>query len=96
MKLAFHPEAERELDEAVSYYEDCRVGLGEEFMQEIYATIERMLAYPKAWPVLESPVRRVLTHRFPYGLLYVETAEQVTIVAVMNLHRSPSYWKDRK
>lgn len=95
MKLAFHEEAERELDAAVSYYEDCRAGLGKEFMQEIYAAVERMLAYPKAWSVLEGNVRRVLTHRFPYGLLYVETPEQIQILAVMNLHRDPGYWKNR-
>lgn len=96
MKLSFHPEAERELNEAISYYEDCRAGLGAEFMQEVYAAVDRMLAYPKAWSVMEGRVRRVLTQRFPYGLLYVETTEQIHILAVMNLHRAPDYWRDRK
>lgn len=95
MRLIFHPEAEQEFSDAVAYYEDCRTGLGSEFMQEILAAIERMLAYPKAWPVLEGEIRRVLIHRFPYGILYVEFPETVQILAVMNLHRSPVYWKDR-
>ncbi len=95
MRLIFHPEAEQEFSDAAAYYEDCRTGLGNEFVQEILAVIERMLAYPKAWPVLEGRVRRVLTYRFPYGVLYVELPGVVRILAVMNLHRSPNYWKGR-
>ena len=95
MNLVFHPEAEIELNEAVTYYEECRLGLGNEFMQEVCAAVERMLVYPKAWPVLDGDIRRVLMHRFPFGLLYVEKASQIQILAVMNLHRAPSYWKSR-
>jgi len=48
VRFHFHPRADREFDEAVRYYEDCQPGLGLEFAKEVYATIERIAAYPSA------------------------------------------------
>jgi len=49
MRFYFHEHAETEFDRTVEYYEDCRHGLGIEFAQEIYATIDRIIQYPEAW-----------------------------------------------
>jgi hypothetical protein len=32
---------------------------------------------------------------FAYGVLYVIDHEQIFVLAVMNLHKAPEYWKDR-
>ncbi len=95
MNWSFHPEAESEFLEAVNYYEECRTGLGHEFAVEIYAAIERIVAYPLAWPILEGQIRRLQTNRFPYGVLYTQDADTLYILAVMHLHRQPGYWKGR-
>jgi len=39
LKYSFHPAAEKELNDAVDYYNDCQRGLGLEFAKEIYRTI---------------------------------------------------------
>ena len=91
----FHPEAEAEFNMAIDYYEGCAAGLGTDFTIEVYSTIEQIIAHPKAWIVLEDEVRRNLTRRFPYGILYAIDSEQIFILAVMNLHRDPDYWKHR-
>ena len=95
MRYAFHPEAETEFVRAVEYYEEREEGLGLDFAVEIYSAIERILAHPKAWPILEDDIRRSLVRRFPYGLLYAEEEDKVFITAVMHLHREPDYWKHR-
>lgn len=95
MRYAFHPEAETEFVRAVEYYEEREEGLGLDFAVEIYSAIERILAHPKAWPVLEDDIRRSLVRRFPYGLLYAEEEDKIFITAVMHLHREPDYWKHR-
>ena len=95
MRYAFHPEAETEFVRAVEYYEEREEGLGLDFAVEIYSAIERILAHPKAWPVLEDDIRRSLVRRFPYGLLYAEEEDKIFIAAVMHLHREPDYWKHR-
>ncbi|MBA1443387.1 MAG: type II toxin-antitoxin system RelE/ParE family toxin [Chromatiales bacterium] len=96
MSFAFHPEAEAEFNAAIEYYEDVDPGLGYDFAIEVYSSIQRSVAFPKAWPVIETEIRRSLVRRFPYGVLYSEEEEGIYIVAVMHLHRQPDYWKQRK
>lgn len=96
MTYSFHPEAEEEFNKAIEYYEDIEPGLGYDFAVEVYSTIQRSVAFPQAWSVLEGEIRRSLVRRFPYGVLYSEQQEGLFIIAVMNLHRDPGYWKKRK
>lgn len=70
MKYSFHPEAEIEFIEAIGYYEERESGLGYDFAIEVYSAIERMIAFPKAWPIIEEDIRRSLVRRFSYGILY--------------------------
>lgn len=95
MIYSFHPDAEEEFNKAIEYYEEIEAGLGYDFAVEVYSTIQRSVAYPKAWSILEGEIRRSLVRRFPYGVLYSEGQEGLFIVAVMNLHRDPDYWKRR-
>jgi len=95
MSLLFHPEADAELCQAIDYYESCQPGLGEDFYFEVHATIQRIINFPEAWPVIDVDVRRCLTHRFPYGVLYRIEVEALFILAVMSLQRDPNYWKHR-
>lgn len=95
MTVKFHPEAELELREAVSYYEEIEPGLGYDLSLEVYAAIKRAVMLPQAWPALNGSIRRVLVRRFPYGVLYSEEPGSLLVIAVMNLHREPGYWKDR-
>jgi hypothetical protein len=48
MNFKFHPEAEIELNASIDYYQECKIGLGLEFANEVYATIQRILNFPKA------------------------------------------------
>ncbi len=95
MKYSFHPAAEAELIQAIDYYEECEQNLGYDFALEVYNSIQRIIAYPKAWPALTHGIRRSLVRRFPYGILYTIENDEIIILAVMNLHREPDYWKNR-
>ncbi len=95
MKYIFHPDAEAEFEEAVNYYEECQEGLGYDFSFEVFSAIKRIMHNPEAWVVLEDELRRCMTNRFPYGIIYSEQNDDIYIVAVMNLRRSPDYWKYR-
>ena len=95
MNYCFHPEAEEEFLAAIDYYEEREENLGFEFAAEVYAAIRRAAEHPKTWPILEGEVRRCLTTRFPYGVLYSREPDSIFILAVMHLHRDPDYWKHR-
>jgi len=62
--------ARQELDEAVSYYNGQVAGLGDAFLLEAVAAIERIRQFPDAWHPLGERVRRCRLRRFPYGLIY--------------------------
>ena len=46
MKYSFHPDAEKELNEAIDYYNDCQDGLGLEFAKEVRSIIQNILLFP--------------------------------------------------
>lgn len=95
MTYSFHPEAELEFLLAIDFYEDKEAGLGRDFALEINSTVERILTYPDAWPVIEEDIRRSLVKRFPFGVLYSKLEEEIVIVAIMHFNREPGYWKER-
>lgn len=95
MTFAFHPEAEKEFFEAIDYYESHAIGLGYDFSIEVLNTIQNIINYPDAWPILIDDVRRCLVNRFPYGILYSLEKGETLILAVMHLRRHPDYWKQR-
>jgi plasmid stabilization system protein ParE len=95
MTYFFHPLAEQELYEAIEYYNECQDGLGIEFAREIYTTIQLITQFPKAWSILSKNTRRCLANRFPYGVIYQETEEEILVIAIMQVNRKPGYWHDR-
>ena len=95
MKFAFHPDAEQELNQAVDYYNNCQPSLGWDFVQEVYLTIQNILAYPEAWAPLSKNTRRCLVNRFPFGVIYQITEDNILVIGVMQLNRKPGYWQSR-
>jgi len=95
MNYSFHEAAEEEFFTAIEYYEECQEGLGLQFSEEIYAAIQRICFHPYSWTLIDSSTRRCLVHKFPYGVLYRIVENHIRIMAVMNLHRKPRYWKNR-
>ena len=95
MKYLFHPEAEAEFFAAIDYYESREHGLGYDFAIEVHSTIDTILSFPQAWPIIEADIRRCQTRRFPYGILYAIYEDVILILAVMHLHREPGYWEER-
>lgn len=96
MRVIFHPEAEAELNQAIDWYEACSPRLGGDFADEIHAAVQRALALPFAWAEIRPGIRRVLTRRFPYGVLYVQDGEVLQVLAVMHLSQRPGYWTQRQ
>jgi len=95
MNPVFHPEAEAELNAAIDWYEERQPGLGLDLAAEVQAAVERAMQLPEAWSELAPGIRRVLTHRFPYGILYAQAGTTLHVLAVMHLSRQPGYWEGR-
>ena len=93
--LEFHPAAETELREAVTYYNMKVDGLGADLTSKVRVAAEEIRRHPEAWPIVRPNVRRKRVPRFPYGLVYQEFEDKIVVLAVMHLNRKPDYWTDR-
>lgn len=96
MRVIFNELAERELNEAIQYFEHEQAGLGLTFLNEIRRCTAAVAEHPRAGATIRGRIRRRLCQRFPYGLLYTATDAEIRILAVMNLRRRPGYWLGRK
>jgi toxin ParE1/3/4 len=94
-RVSFHELAERELNDAALYYEQERTGLGVKFLDEVERVISSMIRNPNAGKQVRGRVRRRISRKFPYGILYSVNADGIRILAIMNLKRRPLYWVGR-
>ena len=60
MKLRFLAIAQRELDDAVSWYDQQADGLGQEFLDELDRAARRTLSFPLSSPEIVPGIRRCL------------------------------------
>jgi plasmid stabilization system protein ParE len=96
MKYVFHPEALTEYAEAVEYYSQQRLKVAQAFIDAVEDAIYRIRESPNRWTIVDEDVRRCLTQKFPYGILYTVEQEYILILAVMHCSREPKYWKNRR
>ncbi|HLR26122.1 MAG TPA: type II toxin-antitoxin system RelE/ParE family toxin [Fodinibius sp.] len=97
MTFRYLPEARQELDRQIAKYEKKESGVGLKFLDEVEYAIGRAMANPTAWSPIDPGIRRCLTQRFPYGVVYQyrEDEQEILVVAIMHTRRKPGYWKRR-
>ena len=95
MKIHFLTIAQKDLNDAVDWYNEQADGLGNEFLDELDRAIRRAVTYPQSCTEIESGLRRCIMARFPYGLIYGLEKDKIIVVAAAHLHRNPRYWADR-
>lgn len=95
MTPSIHPEADAEFTEAIRYYAAIDPQLGVEFYREVERVIREVCAQPTRFRQIDPPVRRALTEKFPYAVVFAERSIGILIVAVMHGMRRPGYWRSR-
>ena len=95
-----HPEATKELLDAIRYYHGKQAGLGDDFAAEVARAITDIQWYPNAWPMLTGweripVVRSRQVDIFPYRIIYYVSDSGINIVAHAATARRPGYWKHR-
>ena len=94
-RLIIRPEAEADLAEAFDWYEECRRGLGHEFLEAIRNVFTAVSANPLHHSVIYRDVRRALPRRFPYKVLYFAQSGEVHVIGVIHAKRHPRAWQQR-
>lgn len=82
--LEVKDDANIEIIEAYLYYEEKRVGLGDEFLEHLDIYFDRITTNPKHFPQKRKPYREAFIKRFPFLVIYEITKEKVIVYAVFN------------
>ena len=99
LAVRFSAEADAELQEAASWYDRHRPGLGLRFLESVGAIVRQIADSPSAGSpvpgVADRAIRRRPLPRFPYHLVYLKLPERIQILAVAHDRRRPAYWQSR-
>ncbi len=96
LPVRLRPEAEEDLLDAASWYEQHRESLGREFLDAVEVVLAAVSENPRRYPVMHRDVRRALLRRFPFGLFFRIAGEEIDVVAIMHASRHPRRWKGRE
>ena len=97
MRVEQLPEAEKEIEHAVDYYEERSYGLGDDFLEEYHEMVGKIIAHPKRFSIARGKTRWASLKRFPYKIIYWqdEHSETLYIIAVAHWKKRPFYWDTR-
>jgi len=101
VRLELHPEARAELRSAALWYDERRPGLGDEFIAEVAASLNRIGDAPESYPgwpgtpATAPLIRKATLQRFPYVIAFEKHEQHVLVLAVAHAKRRPLYWLTR-
>jgi len=95
LTLLFTPAAERDLADAIQWYESARPGLSWDFRLALDATLTRIVNHPEAYAFIAHGLRRALLSRFPYGIFYRRHEAGIQVVGILHTSREPRVWQAR-
>lgn len=95
LRIAFRHAAKNEFEDAAVWYEEKRVGLGEEFIIEIDQAIARAASAPQRYPIVFGDVRRTVARRFPFSIYFRVRTDDLIVLAVFHGRRNPIVWQRR-
>jgi len=91
----FRKAARLDFDEATSWYEAQRHGLGREFVSEIDRAVLRACESPQQFPIVLRDVRQVRVPRFPYSIFFRVKHDRLVVLAIFHARRDPLVWRER-
>jgi len=94
-ELIIAPEAQQDVDEAYSWYEDRRPGLGEEFLGCVDACIQEICRMPELYAKVHEEYCRALVRRFPYAVFYEYSRGTVIVYSIFHTSQDPKKWRNR-
>ena len=94
-RYRFLQEADAEFQEQIRYFDDQAAGLADRFIADLEASIRIIRLHPESGAPLSSNLRKRVLRVFRHNLYYVNTPDEIIIVAVAPHRRRPGYWRKR-
>ncbi len=89
------PLAGDDIRQGERYFERQQAGLGDEFVDEVLATLDQIGKMPLGYGEVAEGVRAVGLRRFGYVVFYRSDGAAAEAVAVLHGGRSPAAWQAR-
>jgi plasmid stabilization system protein ParE len=88
-------EADQEFQEHIGYFDGVSRTVARNFVDDVEAAVNEIRQYPQIGAPLSRQVRKRVLTGFKYSILYVDTPNEIIIVAVAPHKRRPGYWRRR-
>lgn len=89
--LIITPAAQQDIEDALSYYLNIRLSLGEHFIDTIEVLCEKLKEKPHHYSFFgnQKRIRAVSLTTFPYLIVFQIEADSVYIFGLHNTHQNP-------
>lgn len=95
MKIRILDSATNDLIDGAHFYERQDRGLGEYFLDSLFADIDSLQIYAGVHPVFFGSYHRMLSRRFPFAIYYRVAGEIISVYAVLDCRRNPLWTRKR-
>lgn len=93
--LIVRTDAEAELAEACTWYEEKRAGLGKDLLMRVDAALKVIKKRPLSFPLVHELIRRALVKRFPYAVYFIVEGTEISVISILHVSRDPKRWQNR-
>ncbi len=94
MRIEILDEAEEDLINGFAFYERLAEGLGDYFLDSLYADLDSLRLYAGIHS-LHFGYHRLLAKRFPFAVYYRIQDEVIRIYAILDCRRNPAWVRKR-
>jgi len=95
VKIRILDSAAQDLIDGARFYERQEQGLGEYFLDSLYADIDSLILYAGIHARFFRHYQRLLAKRFPFAVYYKIDGNTVLIYAVLDCRRNPAWIRKR-
>lgn len=98
MNISFQKLVNREVNEICDYYDSKAPGLGDRFLHEVLACVEKIKANPYRWAPMPGATdkRKAQLKTFPYVMVYRILDKQTLRVLIVKHSRRDPGWGARR
>ncbi|MBK8760249.1 MAG: type II toxin-antitoxin system RelE/ParE family toxin [Sulfuritalea sp.] len=95
MQVRITRSAETDLLEGYAFYEEQQAGIGEYFLDNLFADIGSLALFAGIHPKPDGKLHRTLAKRFPFAIFYDLNDDIATVIAVLDCRQNPASITER-
>jgi plasmid stabilization system protein ParE len=95
MRVEITRSAETDLLQGAAFYERQQAGIGDYFLDSLFADIDALSLYGGIHPKPDGRLHRTLAKRFPFAIYYALREDIATVVAVLDCRQNPASITER-